>query len=217
MKLEKKAVGLILLAAALWTAAAAQAFREWDGAWEAGRLTRLNRLTPTSSFVAHFVRYRDERSRKRLKEALTYYQTVRFYYPDMADAAGLEGFCYYHLGDLTTALAAFEEAARLNGNFFWWHYNRGLIYREMKDDASAVAALEAALNVRPADTLDDVLRSKIYRQVLFAVRGPEELMQNLKHGYDNAARILYRLKNPSVQFPQYDQPDSAHDLQARLF
>ncbi len=91
--------------------------------------------------------------RSKFEEYIEYYKATINYFPGYPEAYSLLGFCYYHTGRPQQAIDLYEKAAELKKDFFWSHYNRGLLYFKMKNYKKAVEAFEEAIMLDPNRTI----------------------------------------------------------------
>ncbi|HBR15298.1 MAG TPA: hypothetical protein DD723_07130 [Candidatus Omnitrophica bacterium] len=135
----------------------------WIVDYERLEIKTLNRATPLSfEYLTKTAEAHESFDKKKLKEFFLYFKTVTHYRPDMADAVGMLGFCYYHLGDSQKAMEAYQKAIDLNPSFFWFHYNLGVIYFQKGRYEEAIKVLRRALKTDPLKTVEFILSSRIY-------------------------------------------------------
>jgi tetratricopeptide (TPR) repeat protein len=122
-----------------------------------------------------------------LKQYGWYYAQIVERAPRSAEAYALLGFCQFKLNDIKAAYESYQRAVELNPDFFWLHYNLGLIYYKIGHFKEAADAFHQALRTDPQTTVRRVLSSKIYQQI---VAGAEDfnypLDVSLRQGYIDA-------------------------------
>jgi len=92
---------------------------------------------------------------------IKFYKRVIKYFPNRADAHGMLGFCYYHMGDKGQALIYYRKAAELEPSIFWFHYNLGVIFFQKGFIDYARRFFYRALQTDPVNTLDYIRSSRV--------------------------------------------------------
>ena len=112
---------------------------------------------------------------ERFQKYIDFYAKVVELLPQKAEAYGMLGFCYYYLGDVKSALQAFEEAHRVNPKFFWFSYNLGAIYFNLKDYPKAQEYFKQAVGNDINLSYSYILNSReIYMPILKTFEKPEK-------------------------------------------
>ncbi len=162
---------------------------ERDKAIVKAKSITLNQTLPSFQDLVKFIK-RDQGS--FLDERyIQYYEKVTNFFPQIAEAEGLLGFCYYHNGNLDQAILHFQKAIDLNPRFFWHYYNLGVIYSQSGRYQLANELLKRAVALRPEETIKALYRSKIYQQILSEWQGgAPDLIGQLKSGYIQAVQMI---------------------------
>lgn len=155
-------------------------------------MTSLDTYRPDSFDILFTVESVPPQGRRfALREHADYYAKVLRYRPAQMEAYVFLGYCYYHQGDIDAAVKAYQQAIELNPSFFWPYYNLGVIFFNQKNYKLATVYLKRAVELEPADTLQVVFRSHIYREVLSQRSVDAEwLHQNLNAHYKKAYEAL---------------------------
>lgn len=136
---------------------------EGQKVFKRARMKALNRIRPASfDYLLDVVEKGHLVDKEKLGEFRFYYKKVTHYLPNIAEAYGMLGFCYYYLGDDKKAISAYKKAISLEPNFLAFHYNLGVIYFRKKDYESAVESLKKAVETNLKKYLDFVSSSRIY-------------------------------------------------------
>jgi len=162
----------------------------------------LNRLMPSYAYLVDIEENREKPDRAKLKKYLDYYEEIVEYYPNMADAHGLLGFCYYHSGEHQKAISSYEKAIEINSRFFWFHYNLGVIHFKNSRYAMAAEALENAAATNLEHALVFIRMSEmIYQPILLEAfqvsnrSGMDQLRAGYRDGHVLQVLSQYYLKN----------------------
>ena len=176
------------------------------------RIMTLNQLMPMFDPLLTFLKdphYFDHG--RNTKEFIDYYKKVVEYMPRNADAYGMLGFFYYYCGNYEKAVASYQKAIELNGYFFWFYYDLGVICFKNSRYAEAIKFFKKALEQRPEIALKIISSSPIYTSIIKGSSHFDYPMDAaLKAAYMNSYKLLAlsaeRLKgNSSVSFPELDE------------
>lgn len=182
------------------------------------KLRTLNRLMPPLNQLVAANRSHQEMDPEVLDKATFYYQYVTQYLPANPNGYFMYGYCLALGGDHKGAQAAFETAININPQYFWSHYNLGVVYLLQAKYEKAENAFADALKV-PADTTVKVIfASKVFQQMMPHLANPQAtIVPGLKAGYADSQRwiaVLRRLK----AFPENELPESLYNqLQPIIF
>lgn len=165
-------------------------FVDYDLVLSHARGAALSRLIPPFNYLYSFANGLQPVDREKLKEYAYYFEKVNAYVP-RADAYGVLGYLYFHLGKDRKAVACFKKASRMDPQAFNFHYNLGVIYFNRQFYEDAIPPLEKALETSVAVNLNYITSSKVY----FRFLGPQEdigsrLNQYLREGFQNTYRLL---------------------------
>ncbi len=167
------------------------------------RLRTLNLFMPLSyDYLINFAGGKEAADPYRLKEYLSYYETVAKLIAKRSDAYGLSGYFYYHLGKTRKAIASYEKAIRIHPKFFWYPYNLGLIYYKNGQYAQAIESFQQAREASLDATLQFISSSeKIYqpivvsRKIHFNLDPRKQLKEGFAKTYYLTVLCHYHLKN----------------------
>src|SRR5260370_689078 len=126
-----------------------------------------------------------------------------------------EGTTLHDLKRYEEALAAFEQAIRLDSNYAHAHYNKGYTLNDLKRYEEALAASEHASRLNPNHTDDynnkgNTLRDlKRYEEALAAFEQAIRLDPNYTHAYNGKGNTLRDLK-------RYKEADQASEKARQL-
>lgn len=165
--------------------------------------------------------------REKLEEYVDYYQTVVDYVPHLAEGYGLLGLCYYYLGEEERARDLLERAVQLNPQYFWFHYNLGVMHYQNKDFSGAAESFKKALAVRPQWSVYLIYSSRLLSHIrdeqgVKVVLDPSDqetaqrIRQNLRDGYTKARELLV-VSQQALQSNIHPTVDSKRDLTLRIF
>ncbi len=156
--------------------------QEYDNA----KLRKLNNFAPRSyEYVIELMDGNKSFDRWQVEDYEHYYKMLVAYIPNRADAYGMLGFCTYHLRKSQEAIRYYQKAVELNPQFFWFHYNLGVLYLQRGEYTKAIEALKAARATQPNDTLKFLLSSKVYRPILADLADTDLPKEKLKKGFQN--------------------------------
>ncbi|VAX37652.1 hypothetical protein MNBD_UNCLBAC01-1652 [hydrothermal vent metagenome] len=176
------------------------------------QLKILNRFRPESVM--------DLVNKEKLQDYVFYYQKVAEYIPNRADAYGLLGYCYYHLGQKQKAISAYEHAIKINPQFFWFHYNLSMIYFKDGEYQQAYEILKKTIKTKPQAVMAYIQWSKrIYLPiVLKKVEGGEySVEQELKGAYQQCYKLLAMLQQYFFNRPEFKDIFDKMDIDLALF
>ena len=136
-----------------------------------------------------------------------YYQLLASFSPQSVEAQAMLGFCSYLSHDTNQAIASYQQAVRLNPQFFWPYYNLGVIAYQSQEYAKAQEFFQQALRVDPKATIQVLMSSKIYIDILRSPSFREyNILEHLQAGYQKAYALML-LSN------QHKQPSSPETVQ----
>ncbi|OGW97729.1 MAG: hypothetical protein A2Z81_05135 [Omnitrophica WOR_2 bacterium GWA2_45_18] len=183
----------------------------------AAKITVLNRLLPSFVHLTGIMDDQEVPDKKKLRGCIQYYEKVVLYMPQLAEAYGLLGFCYYHTGEKQKSLEAYKKAALLNPHFFWSHYNLGLIDYKEGRYSEAVESFQKALTTQPEVNIKIINTSMIYKQILLGSGHDHyDITTHLRNGYA-AVRLLLILSYSELKaLKQTDQRNNRNDPTAML-
>lgn len=164
------------------------------------KLKVLNHYLPSGGQWAKFVENPERLNRKELEEFAVYYKKVIHYMPQRADAYGMLGFCYTHLGEDDKAISSYKKAIQLEPHFFWPHFNLGVIYFKNGQYKQAVKTLQKAMATSSSHALAFIKLSKMYQDIVGRRRDSDDTIQKrLDGGYRDCFALLvsgyYHLRN----------------------
>ncbi len=146
----------------------------------------------------------------------SYFRQITRFYPAMAEAHAMRGFCLYHLGQGKQALLAYQKAIVLNPEFLWFYYDAGMICLNQGDHGQAAQYFQKALMTQPQITMAVISRSKIFNDIL-AKSPPLDMGARLKQGYE-LSMFFGRLSTALAQNPGAPKPQiPAEETLLRVF
>jgi tetratricopeptide (TPR) repeat protein len=151
------------------------------------RIVTLNRIKPqTFQSLIDFAKDKKSISKKELSDYIFYYKKVSQYVEPSSDMFALLGFCQYLNGDKEEAVRSYKQAVKLDPNFFWNHYNLGVMAFNDQKYLEAAAYFEAASKADIDKTALAILSSlMIYMPLTY--NGTEEMTawldKRLEKGY----------------------------------
>jgi len=158
------------------------------------KMKRLNQHIPESyAYLIEIARNPQEVDQTQLKAYQDYYKLLVEYMPYRGDAYGMLGFCNYHAGQPKKAVAAYKSAIIRQKDFFWFHYNLGVLYYKMGQYAKAAQSLEKALTIDQKETFQFILSSKrIYQPILLErqINKNQFVGQQMWEGYRDSCILL---------------------------
>jgi len=167
------------------------------------KTTTLDHLRPPLNALARHIRTREPLPPGQFRAYIPYYQRVVEYFPSMAEAHTILGFCYAASGDPEKAVNAYQGSIQVNPEFFWSYYNLGLIlFRAGRYDAAA-SLLENAVTKNPAVTMRVLYGSPAYRQIMASdTQFDYAVDKALRSGYREAYELLVLSYERMGQHPQ---------------
>ena len=149
----------------------------------------LNDLMPSA--YQSLTAYEKPIPAKELESYIQYYAKVSSYFPQMPDAFGLLGYCYFRKGDQENALLSLRQAAALNRHFFWFHYNLGVLFYKTGQYELAVQAIKKSIETKPEMALIFLKTSRLYQHILLSQgKSNAEITQSLNDGYQKSFELL---------------------------
>jgi tetratricopeptide (TPR) repeat protein len=141
-------------------------------------------------------------------ELMSYYEQIGKIFPWMPEGHAVLGFCHYRRGNKEKAAELFQKACALDPQFFWPCRNLAVIALEAGQYAAAEQLLSLALNADPRYTLEKIMTSKAYRDILTGDPSYNPAV-GLQEIYAKDLQTLGLLKNKTVP--------SASALHVRIF
>ena len=167
------------------------------------RAVTLNHMMPSFGPLADALGGGGQVSEAQYSLYAQYYAKVIEYMPDRADAYGLLGYCYYHLGQANESRDAFQKAALLSPRFFWFPYDAGIMYFRSGEYRKAAEHLQRALAARPEQVAAFFRTSKLYQDILRSAQGnPLVTPERLREGYRDCYRMLAMSYQKLNMYPQ---------------
>ena len=114
----------------------------------------------THKYLVNAVINGKEFNKARLRKFEVYFKMLIQQQPNRADAYGILGFFSYHLGKHGQAISSYKKAISINPDFFWYHYNLGVIYFRKGDYENAIEFLEKSIKTSPEKSLMFIFASK---------------------------------------------------------
>ncbi len=102
----------------------------------------------------------------KIKRFLKVYDFGREYIDHRADLSGLVGFAYARTGQLSKARQHYQQALMSWPDFFWFHYNLGLIYYREGSYDEALEHFKKALSADPTKTSALTRSSNLYTKIM---------------------------------------------------
>jgi len=139
-----------------------------------------------------------------MDDYIKYFQLITEYFPTQADSYALLGFCYAHQNNIGQAFENYKKAFILNPQFFWVYYDLGLLLWYSGNSSQAASLFQKALLLDPRETLSAIASSKVYRDILSGGKNPYDILQSLRHGYEQTAvfiRMIHQGLHPPQNFP----------------
>ena len=146
-------------------------------AWNHVATSVLSRYMPSHDYLIAFNKDRTTFNFKKNKEFELYYRKLSQLMPELPDAYAMLGFCYFYDGKSEKALAAYQDAARLNPMVFNYFYNQGIIALKSSDQAHALEYFKKSVDVPAGINLQFIVTSHVYKPLLPNTGNPELLAQ----------------------------------------
>lgn len=166
------------------------------------RAVTLNHMMPSLAPLARSLDGSEAMTLDQYSLYAQYYAKVAEYMPDHPDAYGLLGYCYYHLGETDRSLEAFEKAAQIVPQFFWFSYDTAALYFQKGEYTKAARHLERALAARPEGMAVFLKASKLYRDIMQSAEGPLVTQEKLRDGYRRGHQMLILSFQKLDMYPQ---------------
>lgn len=125
------------------------------------------------------------------------------YYKDLIDLLGPlasvyanMGYCYYYLGQFPQALEMYDKAIALNAGLYWYHWDKGMIYADLKEYDKAASFLQKALETMPATIrfYVDLSGREEFRQLVGEARVAQDLSFLLDRAVEDRIAALQKLE-----------------------
>lgn len=146
------------------------AWPDMDAVQAKARLERVNIHTPDFGRLARALAGQGSLDEQKvgLAEGARYYQYISEWMPGMFEAYLVRGVCEYGLGNHAEAEKSLKKAAVLKPDFFWVHYNLGMLYFNAGAYPLAQDFLDRAVILAGKHDERMLLRSKIFIDLLRA-------------------------------------------------
>jgi tetratricopeptide (TPR) repeat protein len=161
--------------------------------------------------VTYFKRGSDLRSRGRINEALSCFETALSLRPDYAEAHNSRGIVLASLDKLDSALSSFEHAIALKVDYAEAINNRGLVLQSLGRLDEALISFNAAIALRPDNApahnnLGVVLRDlKRLDEALVSCDKAVALKSDYAGAYYNRGTIFQDLMQPDRALASYER------------
>lgn len=193
MKLNKKKIRRSLIHAAIsctiliWISGTTLAFyRNYSKNYHAIMIRLIDYTCPSFENFQTFITNDPSITEYNTEKYIKYFEIVAKQFPKK-NALTIAGCFYAISGRLTRSEKAFHLDLKEDPNFFWTHYNLGLIYFKQKKYQQAIDAMQLALSKQPESTASKILSSEAYMQVLH--KPPTIKVNNLLLQSINAAQF----------------------------
>jgi len=182
------------------------------------KLTTLNYYIPSFDILADYIHHPQNPDQVLLRGDggfINYYEKIIEFFPHMPEAHAMLGFLYYFAEENEKSIAAYQRAIALNPQYFWSHYNLGIIHFKDARYQLASDSFQKAITTKPDMTLKSIFSSKIYQQILMNINDQDySLMQDLRTGYRDSYQMLvlsnYYMNNFSRMFHSSRMALNAH-------
>lgn len=127
-----------------------------------------------------------------------YYERLTDAFPSLSAGHYVLGYCYYRQNRKELAFEQLRTACALEPDFFWGYYNLGLLMLKENQTETAARLFSLALSKDPKKTLQILLGSKVFRDILSAGL-PYDPAASLQAAYLKTAQTLQLIeKNKAV-------------------
>lgn len=129
-------------------------------------------------------------SKSSLKAYFDYFQLVTEAIPDNSDGALMLGYLYAVTGHGSQAGMLFKAAHRIDPHFFFTEFNLGLFLFKQGDYTQSAEILQKALMIPPQETVNRMMNSMVYRQILASGGDHLDVGASLQQSYHDAYIIM---------------------------
>jgi tetratricopeptide (TPR) repeat protein len=152
------------------------------------KLIDLRSKQPVLDNLIKFIFEADRSKPESLNEYLAYYRLINEYFPELSDAYGMLGYCYFYLGELEKSREAFLKARELNKQYFWFSYDLGMVNLKLNKLDEAKMSLNEAYALGTSGVEQSLLflqQAQTFQQIFGRVSGisTEYFRNNLIAGY----------------------------------
>ena len=153
---------------------------------------------PSFEHLVRFLRIKEALTEDLWQEYMDYYAKVVRDFPRIAEAYGMLGFCSFHLGKMDVAIFYYQQATRLNPQFFWYLYNLGVLYYKNFNEKEARESFLKAFNTDAELNLKLIYSSRLYQQIFWPEKnfGGYSVEKNLQAGYQTCEQLIKILNQP---------------------
>jgi len=194
--------------------------QERDKVKDKAKIVTLSYFVPSFQSAVDHVSHNKKISPKALGQYINYYQKADELLPHLREIPGLLGCFYYWQGDHASSIRHLKTAEQRIPQFFWNHYNLGVISFSKGDFSSAKEYFNRALKSDPEITLQLINASTIYRQIWKDVLGAEELvLKNYKQAYEHSTIMLQLMERYKGQMTKVEAGEALKEfkIDVRLF
>jgi len=191
--------------------------KERDSVITRTKFTTINHYLPSFQPLSNYITEYDHQSWPRGYSL--YYERVVEAFPQISDAHGMLGICYYYENQPEKSILSFQKAIALNPNYFWYYYNLGAVHFNAQQWGLAAQAFHKATLSDPQKTMVTIQVSKIYQQIIASSRGFHySFGEQLKQAYQQAYLFKdFSLKASSGENMEQFAPKLETKINLRIF
>ena len=157
------------------------------------RAMELSLEAPSFDYLAECIKNppaKPDESQLRLFQE--YYLKAVRKIPQLTEAHGLLGFLHQLLNEPEQAKTFYRNALELNPNYFWVHFNLGVLHWDQGNFNNAAVSFQNALNTPIEANVKFIYSSRVYQQIFWPLRelGGAAVGKNLEEGYKVCARMV---------------------------
>jgi tetratricopeptide (TPR) repeat protein len=159
------------------------------------RMQTLNRIRPYDIGKLPYLSYeKDFMSKDSIIETMNYMRKVKNYRPGEPGLNSVIAYCYYYLGDMPMAIEYYLRDLKENPEYFWSHYNLGLIYFKQGDFDKSVGEFKKVLELRPDVAANQMRNWSVYHQIIGQRQTIDKVLPTESLGvfYQNLYKMLIK-------------------------
>ena len=180
----------------------------------------MNHLLPSTEDLRNFAELPSSMDRQKLTNLLIYYKTVCHFVtndPEEPAPCSITAYAYYYLGQEKKAITYYRRAIKRNDQFFWFHFNLGVIYYNEERYAEASESFVRALSSPDENAKYFFMLTKTYKELAkFLNLTPADYRRNLDKGYE-LAKELYLISQAFVENPDMRKKLRKEKIDLHLF
>jgi|GEM_PF-6579445 len=157
------------------------------------QMIKINDIMPRDySSLIHAANNGTKFDRAAMEQYLQYYDLLIKYIPKRPDAYGMQGYCYYQLGETQKAISSYQKASVFAPNILWYPLNLASIYFNQGQYEKSIEWINNFKNYDLRQNAEFVLSSQIYLPIRSAYLSQynQPIISQITSGYLKALELI---------------------------